>query len=83
MMKFIRYISCLIALLLAYSCAQDEGNYVYKELEEPVISGLADTEVLSFERLRIVPVIEGVDPDGFTFEWKAVFSCFSQVRKDM
>lgn len=72
MMKFIRYISCLIALLLAYSCAQDEGNYVYKELEEPVISGLADTEVLSFERLRIVPVIEGVDPDGFTFEWKAV-----------
>ena len=72
MMKFIRYISCLIALLLTFACAQDEGNYVYRELDEPVISGLADTEVLSFERLRIVPVIEGVDPDGFTFGWKAV-----------
>ena len=41
--------------LLTLSCAQDEGNYVYRELDEPVITGLADAQVLTFERLLVEP----------------------------
>lgn len=72
MMSFLRNIFCLIAVVLTFACAQDEGNYVYRELDEPVITGLADMEVLSFERLRIVPDLGGMDQDNFSYEWKAV-----------
>ena len=39
MMNWGKYIFCIVsAAILTLSCAQDEGNYVYRELEEPVIT---------------------------------------------
>lgn len=72
MMKLVKYISYMTVLLLALSCAQDQGNYEYRELDEPVITGLADTEVLTFERLHVIPHLGESDEADFTYEWKAV-----------
>ena len=73
MMNFWKYIFCMVsAVLLTLSCSQDEGNYVYRELEEPVITGLADAQVLTFERLRIEPDLGDVAEGDYVYEWKAV-----------
>lgn len=73
MMKASRIISiAAVAMFMALSCAQDEGNYVYRDLDEPLITGIADVEVLTFERLHIVPELEGHDAESYAFEWKAI-----------
>ena len=73
MMNFWKYIFCIASVvLLTLSCAQDEGNYVYRELDEPVITGLADAQVLTFERLRIEPDLGDVAEGDYVYEWKAV-----------
>lgn len=73
-MKRLSIIICL--LVLAASCAQDEGNYIYRELDEPVISGLADMEVLTYSTLSIAPDLgeAALRDDAYVFEWKAVES---------
>ena len=51
------YIFVLVCFLAA-SCAQDEGNYIYRELEEPVITGIGDMAVLSSKLGREVTIDE-------------------------
>ena len=52
MIRMLRNIFCIAAvMILALSCAQDKGNYVYIELEEPVIGDIGDISVLTHERL--------------------------------
>ena len=63
MRKLIGYIVVVIAMALAVSCSLDKGNYDYISLDEPVISGLEDVNVMTFEHLSIVPSVEGVS-DG-------------------
>ena len=67
------YIFVLVCFL-AVSCAQDEGNYIYRELDEPVITGIGDVESLTYERLMISPDLgENALPDeAYSFEWKAI-----------
>ena len=67
------YIFVLVCFLAA-SCAQDEGNYIYRELEEPVITGIGDMEVLTYERLRISPDLgeDALPDDAYSFEWKVI-----------
>lgn len=65
----------LVPLWLAAVCAcsRDIGNYDYKELHEPAVSGLEDMSVLTFSRLRIVPETdEGFTAEDYRFEWKAI-----------
>ena len=57
-------------MILALSCAQDKGNYVYIELEEPVIRDIGDISVLTHERLYVDPEVEGSEEYGY--EWKAI-----------
>ena len=70
MMNWGKYIFCIVsAAILTLSCAQDEGNYVYRELDEPVITGLADIQVLTFERLLIEPGLGDVAEDDYVYEY--------------
>lgn len=59
---------------MVLSCASDQGNYVYRELNEPVIEGIEDVEVLTYERLHISPdiTIGSASEEDYLFEWKAV-----------
>ena len=73
MMKAIRIICIAVAaMFMALSCAQDEGNYVYRDLTEPEVTGIADASVLTFERLHIVPDLGDIDADAYVYEWKAI-----------
>ena len=70
-MRKILDILLLAAVLMACSCSQDKGNYDYIALDEPVISGLADQDIFTLSRLKLVPKIEGgnFSDDEYTFEW--------------
>lgn len=73
MMNWGKYIFCIVSMvILTLSCAQDEGNYVYRELDEPVITGLADAQVLTFERLLVEPDLGDVAESDYVYEWKAI-----------
>lgn len=69
-MRKIGYILFSVALL-ACACSQDQGNYDYITLDEPLISGLQDQEVFTQSRLQLDPVLEGGEfPDeDYAFEW--------------
>ena len=68
-----KYIICMLAVLSVAACSQDLGNYEYVDLDEPKITGLADTSVLMFDRIRLVPDLRtDFDTAGCSFEWKAV-----------
>jgi len=55
------------------ACSLDMGNYDYKELHEPAVSGLEDMSVLTFSRLRIAPETgEGFPAEDYRFEWMAI-----------
>lgn len=57
----------------ACACSPDLGNYTYKDLTEPGISGFEDCSVLTFSDLVISPSFsEGFDESLYTFEWKVV-----------
>ena len=70
-MRKIVYILLLASLILAGACSQDQGNYDYIDLDEPVISGIEDMEVFTLSRLQLAPHIEGGDfsSDEYAFEW--------------
>lgn len=72
MKRIISYSLCVSALMLMTSCAEDLGNYDYRELDELDITGLQDKEVLMFDRLEITPELGAGVEDGYTFEWKAI-----------
>ena len=67
------FIAFLSAVLIA-SCAQDKGNYIYEELDELVITGLSDVEVLTMERLCLNPDLgsHARNDEEYVFEWKAI-----------
>lgn len=68
-------LSFVIALLFGVSCAEDKGNYDYRELNDIAIGGIADeTSVLAFSDLKITPVFEAFNPSEaeYEFEWKAI-----------
>ena len=56
------------------ACSQDEGNYDYVDLKEPVITGLQDQSVLTLSRLQLTPDLGEADfPEGeYAFEWKVL-----------
>ena len=71
MIRMLRSIFSIAAvMILALSCAQDKGNYVYIELDEPVIGDIGDISVLTHERLYVDPEVEGSEEYGY--EWKAI-----------
>ena len=64
-----------MALTIAVTaCSQDEGNYDYVDLKEPVITGLQDQSVLTLSRLQLTPDLGEADfPEGeYAFEWKVL-----------
>lgn len=70
-----RYLfAAIAAVLLAASCSGDLGNYTYRELDAPFVSGISGSiSVLTQERLKISPVIEsGLGPDEYEYEWKVI-----------
>lgn len=61
--------------LLAASCAQDEGNYTYRDISAPIVTGIdEEISVLKNERLQLSPTIEGKDYNAShcDFEWKVI-----------
>lgn len=69
-----KLIYILIAALLCASCANDLGNYDYRDLTEPEITGVeSDLAVLTFARLQLTPELGGDFPDDrYSFEWRAL-----------
>lgn len=74
MKTMLKYTLCLILTVSLSGCSQDKGNYVYHELHEPSIKGLADMSVLTFSDLLISPDLGGWEfsPEEYSFEWKVV-----------
>ena len=70
-MRKIGYIISLAAVLLLCACSQDQGNYDYITLDEPVVSGLEDLDVFTLSRLQLNPQIDGGEfsSDEYSFEW--------------
>lgn len=67
------YMILMAALVLAAACSPDLGNYDYVDLDEPRISDLRDTSVLTFDRLVLSPSVSaGADAEEYSFEWKAI-----------
>ncbi len=68
--------SLLLVLLVGLSgCDQDKGNYDYHALNEPVITGVADSmSVLIHDRLSLSPSLGDniTDTAAYTFQWKAI-----------
>lgn len=73
-MRNIGYILMAAVLFLISACSMDQGNYEYITLDEPVISGLQDQDVLTFSRLQMTPQIDGGDFSGqdYDYEWKVL-----------
>lgn len=67
-------IAAALTVMFMSGCARDLGNYDYKELDEPKVSGIEDSyEVLTLETLSISPVIEeGLGEDSYVYEWKVI-----------
>lgn len=74
MRRLVTYIASIL-LPVAVSCSQDLGNYDYRELENPGISGIEDVSALMFDDIRIEPVFsETFDQEKYDFEWKVLES---------
>lgn len=59
------------------SCTEDLGNYKYRDLIEPEITGIdKDISVLSYDRLQLSPELGEYDfpADRYSFEWKVIAS---------
>ncbi len=69
-----RYLLMALAIVSAASCSRDLGNYDYRNLDEPVISGIEENiERLTQEQLAISPVITGgLSEDSYDYEWKTI-----------
>lgn len=74
MRRIHKYAILLSIFWLVMSCSRDIGNYDYRDLDEPQITGVEDRSVLMFSRLVMTP---GLGPDRFSgqdysHEWKVV-----------
>ena len=81
MFKKIQTQFVLIALLaLTYSCANDEGNYNYTDINELNVTGIEETyTVYTGEHFKLTPSLnptkdDGTNPNRYSFEWVAVNS---------
>lgn len=66
---------CISALFLCAACANDLGNYDYRDLTEPDITGIeANISVLTHARLQLTPDLGGNDfpDDRYSFEWRTL-----------
>ena len=72
-MKTIKlFLGCLIAVIMLYSCIDDEGNYDYSELNTVKISNVSSNwSVPLGEEYVITPVIDYGDADSseFAYAW--------------
>lgn len=72
-MKTIKvFLGCFIAIMMLYSCIDDEGNYDYSELKTVKISNVkSNNQVPLGEEYVITPVIDYGDADSseFTYTW--------------
>jgi len=62
-------------IILGVSCAEDLGNYDYRELASPVVTGIGNKiPVRKFERLQLTPEIGGEQftEENYSFEWKVI-----------
>ena len=74
MMRLSYIFISLYACLCIASCSADEGNYIYSDLNELAITGVEDTEVLTYSRLVITPDLGtgALSDDAYAYEWKVV-----------
>lgn len=66
--------TCFCCCLL-FSCAEDLGNYDYRDLTEPDITGGAsEISVLLYDKLQLNPELGSQEftPDRYAFEWKVL-----------
>lgn len=62
-------------IVLFASCAEDLGNYNYRELPSPTLTGIENNiDVRKYERLLLSPEIEGdqFSEEYCSFEWKVI-----------
>lgn len=78
-MKKLNKIIALFLLSLFASCYQDEGNYDYRAINEVMITGLPENEVVYFRNsdiLKVSPIVEGtIDADNegdYSYLWQAI-----------
>lgn len=72
-LKNILYVGLLSLGVMA--CAEDKGNYDYRELTELEISGVEeDISVLTYEHLRLNPDLGAAakQEDQYDYEWKVI-----------
>lgn len=72
---FLKTIFLCLCTVWIFSCADDKGNYNYKELNDVEIKGLEEEiEVLAFTNLNITPEFGDFVPTEEThdFEWKII-----------
>ena len=71
-MKYIRLLWLLLPFLWQ-SCAEDKGNYDYKDLNDLNISFDDVYSAISREPFVIKPEVTAKEfaPDAYTYEWKA------------
>ncbi len=72
-MKYFRWVLFAIWPLLWQSCADDKGNYDYRELNDLGITFDDSYSVIARDPFSIHPVVEAgaFNPDNYTYEWKA------------
>lgn len=77
MMRVCLHIFAIAVSACLISCSRDLGNYEYRPLEGPSVSGIEDSySVLAFSRLRIAPDF-GSDiflTDRYGYEWRTLGS---------
>ena len=78
-MKYIRLLWLLLPFLWQ-SCAEDKGNYDYKDLNDLNISFDDVYSAISREPFVIKPEVTAKEfaPDAYTYEWKAYDQAGSQ-----
>lgn len=65
----------LLLACVLFSCAEDLGNYDYRELVEPEISGIdADLSVLTYGKLQLTPDLgtQTFPDEQYSYEWKVI-----------
>lgn len=66
-------LSLCVSTMFMWSCASDDGNYSYSELNTPELGGLnSDYTAEQFETFTITPDIkapQGFNPDNYDYVW--------------
>lgn len=73
---------CAAAVCLFAACANDLGNYDYRELTEPDITGVeGNISVLTYARLQLTPGLgsDEFTDDRYSFEWRTLAQSADQT----